>query len=847
MKNNNYNPKKIEKYVQKYWVKKKIFFTKIDKEKKKFYCLPMLPYPSGKLHMGHVRNYTISDVISRFHRMLGKNVLQPIGWDSFGLPAEETAIKNNISPKKWTFKNIKTMKKQLQSLGFSYDWNKEITTCNPEYYRWEQLFFIKLFKKKLIYKKKSIVNWCEKDKTVLANEQVQKGVCWRCGTKIKLRKISQWFIKIKKYADKFLKDLKLLKKWPKEVISMQKNWIGKSKGLKIKCKIYKKKYFLKIFTTKPETIMGISFFAISMYHPLINLFLRKNIEIQKFLKKNKYSINTEFQKSNILFGINTHLYVIHPINKKKIPLWISNYVKYNYATGAIMSVPCSNKIDYNFSKLYNIPFIKIFSKKNKKLLINSDNFNNLNIKKARNKISNFLINKKIAKKYIYYKIQDWCISRQRYWGTPIPIVIDNKKNIITVPKKKLPVILPKYIYKKKSLQSLSLYSLWLKTKISGKKVTRETDTLDTFMESSWYYARYTNPKYEKDIIDPKASEYWLPVDQYIGGIEHAVMHLIYFRFYHKLLYDFGYVQSKEPVKKLICQGMVIIDSFYKYNKDGSKKWLSISKIEINRDSKGKIISAIEKSSQKKIIYAGKIKMSKSKNNGIDPVNIIKQYGADSLRLFIMFAAPINISLEWNSKNIIGMHRFLKKIWNFVFIIIKKKKEKIKKIDLNKNKKTYIYKLNTIIKKVTYNIQERNSFNTAIAEIIKFFNYLVKLYKIYNIKKKNLIFCISTIIKMLYPFTPHICFILWKKIYGKKSCIEKETWPKFNKKFFLKEKNNIIIQINGKKKDIMKIHAIISKKEIIKLILKNEKIKKHLYKKIIKKTIYIPNKVINFVL
>ncbi|VFP86064.1 Leucine--tRNA ligase [Buchnera aphidicola (Cinara pseudotaxifoliae)] len=851
MKQNKYVPKEIELFVQKYWIKNKIFSVTEDKKKEKFYCLPMMPYPSGKLHMGHVRNYTISDVIARYQRMLGKNVLQPIGWDAFGLPAEETAIKNKISPYKWTYQNISVMKQQLQSLGFSYDWSRELTTCKPEYYKWEQSFFIKLFHKNLVYKKKTIVNWCPIDKTVLANEQSQNGKCWRCGSKITFKKISQWFIKITAYAGELLKDLKFLKKWPKEVVSMQKNWIGKSKGIQIKCKIYHLNYFLKIYTTQPETIMGVTFFAISVYHPIISSILKKNTQIKQLLKNNS-KIYDEYQKNNNLIGINTNLFVLHPITQKKLPLWITNYVKHDYATGAIMAVPGNSKIDCSFAKLYNIPIKFIFSKnikhskKKDKILINSHPFNNLTINKARKILSDVLINKQIAKKRIFYKIKDWCISRQRYWGAPIPMYINKKNQILPVPEKKLPVVLPDYIHKKKYTKSLKAYTSWLKTKMSGKDVIRESDTFDTFMESSWYYARYTNPNFNTDILDIKSTKYWLPVDRYIGGIEHAVMHLIYFRFYHKLLRDFGYVHSQEPVEQLICQGMVIAESFYMYNSDGSKTWLSSDNLNIIRNKSGNIIDVSQKNTSNNIIYAGKIKMSKSKNNGIEPSCIINQYGADTLRLFLMFAAPVNKSLEWNSHSIIGMHRFLKKIWNFVHSIDIDNYKNINNINLCKQKKIY-NQLNITIVKVTHDIHKKNSYNTAIAHIMKFFNFIIKLDKKKKINSQNLLKSIKIIIKMLYPFTPHICFILWNKINKQKNCIDMEKWPKPKSCLIPEKKSIIIVQINGKKRNIIKVYNTILKKEVIKLITKHNKTKKYFYNVKIHKIIYIPLKVINFVL
>lgn len=851
-----YSYKEIELNVQKHWKKNKTFSVIEKYKKKKYYCLPMLPYPSGDLHMGHVRNYTISDIIARFQRMNGKNVLHPIGWDAFGLPAEETAIKNNISPKKWTFLNIKIMKKQLKSLGLSYDWNREIVTCLPEYYKWEQYFFIKLYKKNIIYKKKTLVNWCNNDKTVLANEQVQNGVCWRCGTPIIIKKKSQWFLKIKSYAEKLLNDLKLLKDWPKDVIQMQKNWIGKSKGIEIICKIYLNKEKLKIFTTKPENIMGITFFAISIHHPITKKICNNNINIKKFLKKYKNKPLKYFQGSSKKIGINTNILIIHPITKKKIPLWIANYIKHDYATGAIMGVPGHNKKDAEFAQKYNISKKIIFSLKKINLIyqnkiyqeiksINSNSLNGLNKLEISYIIKKKLVNKNQAKLCIHYNLQDWSISRQRYWGVPIPMTKNSDNKIIPIPKKQLPVNLPKSSHKYNLYNSFIKNKKWAFTYIDNKKVQRDPDTLDTFIQSSWYYARYTNPNYKKDIIDIKSSQYWLPVDIYIGGIEHAVMHLIYFRFYHKLLKEFGYVESKEPVKKLLCQGMVIIDSFYILNKNNTKTWIPHSKLKIIYNKEGKILHAIKKDTGKIVKYAGKIKMSKSKKNGISPSSIIKKYGADSLRLFIIFAAPIESSLEWNYSGIIGMHRFLKKLWNFVqkinFLDIKNISSK--KIEHEEKLLEILY--NTI-KKITKDIKYRYSFNTAISHIIKFF---YKLKEFYKTKEYSTIFkkCMKNLIKMLYPFSPHISFILFKKIVGNTADIDHTSWPIAKKLYFFNKIYKLIIQINGKKRHILELSKKYNKKNIIKKIIINKKLNKYFKNKKIQKTIYIPEKIINFVI
>ena len=722
-----YNPKKIEPIVQKYWKKNKIFSVSAKSKKKKYFCVPMLPYPSGNLHMGHVRNYTISDVIARYQRMLGKNVLQPIGWDAFGLPAEEAAIKNKISPSQWTHLNIKIMKKQLESLGFSYDWKREITTCQPNYYKWEQWFFIKLYEKKLVYKKTSLVNWCPHDKTVLANEQVQHGKCWRCNEIVILKKMPQWFMKITNYAEELLYTLKKLKKWPKKVLQMQKNWIGKSKGVIIKCKIAYSKEVLKIYTTQPETIMDVTFFAISIYHPIIPLICKNNKKINLFLNKYK-NINTlQSDKNKKYIGINTHQFIIHPITLQKIPLWITLYVKHDYATGAIMAVPKYDKNDLKFS-LFN----KLTTKKNQ---LKQDEDQILNSKKKLNDIFKKLNQKKLLKKHTCYKLKDWSISRQRYWGAPIPVAYNIKGEVIPVPIKNLPIILPENFSLKKNNKKLSPKKTWLSTKINGEKVTRETDTFDTFIESSWYYARYTCPNFQNGMINPLKTKYWLPIDLYIGGIEHAVMHLIYFRFYHKLMRDFGFVSSDEPVKKLICQGMVLSDAFYIYDQNKKKIWVKPSEITIKKLSKNRETEYYLKSNKKKVMYAGKIKMSKSKNNGIDPDIIINKYGADTLRLFLMFTAPIESELEWNDQSIVGMYRFLKKLWNFTYslnlynIIIP--------INIYKNKehKAILVLLNHTISAVTDDIQRRNSLNTAIAHIIKFFNTITKIINNTNTYKE----------------------------------------------------------------------------------------------------------------
>ncbi|QCI17830.1 leucine--tRNA ligase [Buchnera aphidicola (Acyrthosiphon lactucae)] len=855
-----YSPKKIELYVQEYWKKNKTFKVKEDFKKEKYYCLPMLPYPSGKLHMGHVRNYTISDVIARYQRMLGKNVLQPMGWDAFGLPAEEAAIKNNTTPFSWTEKNIKYMKKQLQSLGFSYDWSREITTCNPEYYRWEQWFFTKLYEKKLVYKKNSLVNWCSHDNTVLANEQVIDGCCWRCNNKIIIKKIPQWFIKIRNYAESLYQDLKKLTDWPENVKNMQRNWIGRIKGFQITLNIFNTPKKLKAFTNRLDLIMGITYVSISICHELSVNLSKKNKIIKKFIKKYKYISPEEFKKVKYI-GINTNLFIVHPITEEKIPIWISNFTIKEYGTNAILCTPGHNENDWNFAVKNNLKIkYVVFNPKNKKLnsdssfinikgiLFNSQEFDGLNFQDSSEKIKIILYQKKILEEKINYRLQDWCVSRQRYWGTPIPMAKFKNGKIIPIPENKLPVILPKIKKNINLLQNpIDRNSNWAKICINNKKAIRETDTFDTFMESSWYYARYTCPNFNIGMIDSIASKYWLPVDQYVGGIEHAIMHLMYFRFYHKLLRDFKLVDSDEPVKSLLCQGMVLAEAFYEIDKKSQRNWLHSSSVLIKRNLKGEIIKSYNKEG-KELIYAGMIKMSKSKNNGIEPELMIQRYGADTIRLFIMFSAPVESSLEWKESGVKGVYRFLNKLWKLIlnYIEIQNTHQKMNFNSLNYQQSELRYQLHKTISKVSDDISRRKTFNTAISAIMELVNKLVKAPIQEEQDKSIMRESLICIIKMLYPFTPHFCFFVWNYFY-EKTPIDNEKWPMVKEDILLKKYDIIIVQINGKTRHTIKISNNLNKEEIF-LHIKNEPtIKKYLDNVNIKNIIYIPKKIINFVL
>ncbi|QJC34182.1 leucine--tRNA ligase [Enterobacteriaceae endosymbiont of Donacia cinerea] len=841
-----YFPKKIESYVQKKWELKKTFKVIENYKKQKFYCLSMLPYPSGKLHMGHVRNYTIGDVIARYQRMLGKNVLHPIGWDAFGLPAEIAAHNHNISPNIWTKNNILYMKKQLKLLGFSFDWNREITTCDPNYYRWEQWFFLKLYKLGLAYKKDDIVNWCPIDKTILANEQVINKCCWRCNSTVTKKIVQQWFLKITNYAEELLNDLKFLDGWPKKVKNMQKNWIGKIEGIEIIFKIYNINYTFSVFIEKKYyyIINNISFIKILYNHPICKKFI-DNKKIKKYI--NKYSSKSYLENNNFLINnikyINSELFAQNTILKKKIPIIIVNYLSNYNEIKATISNPKNNKQDYNFINKYNISVIK-----NK--ILNLSN----NIKNNNELIIKYLILKKQAFYKKYFNLKDWSISRQRIWGTPIPIIIQKNKKFIPLKQKDLPLIFPEKLFNKNIKESYSKKIKnnldWFQYNHNGIIGQIETDTFDTFIESSWYYARYTCTNEKNNMINKKTAKYWLPVDQYIGGIEHATMHLIYFRFFHKLMRDIGLLHTNEPVKKLLCQGMVLANSYYYI--DEKKKYHWINEKNIFFDKKNNIFINNE---GRKVINNGMIKMSKSKNNGIDPQNIIEKYGADSLRLFIMFAAPPTMDLEWQETGIKGMYRFLKKIWKFIYKYRKLSNnyQKIKKTKLSfsYNKKQLIIQnyINEIIIKVTNNFEKNQSFNTAISSIMILFNKILK-YKIYNNIDYTIIFnSILSILKMLYPFTPHICFVLWKYM-GNKNNIDYELWPiiskidtkKINNKF------NIVIQIDGKKKYIISmLNKYKDNQNYIKeYILLHNKISKLLINTKILKIIYIPQKIFNIV-
>ncbi|XBC41137.1 MAG: leucine--tRNA ligase [Buchnera aphidicola (Nurudea yanoniella)] len=856
-----YIPKKIEREIQKIWEKNNTFSVIEDTKKEKYYCLAMIPYPSGKLHMGHVRNYTISDVVARYQRMIGKNVLHPIGWDAFGLPAEIAAMQNNIAPSEWTNKNIKYMKKQLKSLGFSYDWDREITTCKPEYYKWEQWFFIELYKKKLVYKKKSLVNWCEFDQTVLANEQVIEGLCWRCNTKITKKNIPQWFIKITKYAKELLQGLKTLSEWPEKVKKMQSNWIGRMSGIEFCIKVLNMNKTLTIFTEKPEILIFATYIAISPLHKLAKEISYSNKNVKLFIKQSycQNIFENNFDKNK---GIDTKIFALHPLTQEKIPIWIANYVLSETVTQSVLGVPHYNLNDCEFSLIHKIKTKPEIFQNNQVIQhikpqyssIESEKFyhykenNEINIKKTRFSIISKLKKSNIVKRKTYYKLKDWGVSRQRYWGVPIPMATLKNNDIIPIPDINLPINLHKNTKIICSNNKFTNSSYKRSIYINGKLAIYENDTLDTFVESSWYYARYTCPKFNKGMIEKNSANYWLPVDLYVGGIEHSTMHLMYFRFFHKLLRDFGFVQSDEPVKKLLCQGMVLSDAFYYFDEQQRQIWINIPPIHLQYDC-NKNIKKCFMYKGKKIFHEGMIKMSKSKKNGIEPEIMINKYGADTVRLFIMFAAPTESSLEWKESGVKGIYRFLKKLWTLCYNHIKSHFHAHKKLNYktltNIEKELYLFLYETI-QKVTHDIDRKQSFNTAISEIMKLVNKISKIQK--NINNIELIhLSLVSVIKIMYPFTPHFSHTLLQYLLNDTIKTENLTWPNIKKEKSINlDYTYILVQINGKFRHKLLLKNNLSKSQIFKKVMKEPKIFKYINHVKIHNVIYIPNKLINLV-
>lgn len=818
-----YNFSDIEKKWQNKWEEEKAFKVDEKFEKEKYYCLEMFPYPSGKLHMGHVRNYSIGDVIARFKAMNGYNVLHPIGWDAFGLPAENAAIKNNIHPDKWTRENIAEMQRQLKELGISYDWDREVTTCMPDYYKWTQSIFLQLYKHGLAYKKKSPVNWCPSCETVLANEQVVNEKCERCDTVVVKKNLEQWYFKITDYAEKLLADISKLKGWPDKVKTMQENWIGKSYGAEMEFKIEGSDKTLEIFTTRPDTTYGVTFMVLAPEHPFVNE-LVKGSEYEEnvtgFINKLQHMSEIERTASNVeKEGIFIGRYAVNPLNQKKIPIYIANYVLMDYGTGAVMAVPAHDERDFEFAKKYDIDIIPVIKPEELEkvedielpytdsgIIVNSGEFDGLINVDGSEQIIKLIEEKDFGKRTTNFRLRDWLISRQRYWGTPIPIVYCEKCGVVPVPEEDLPVLLPTdVIFSGKGESPLTTSESFKNTPCPtcGAMAKRETDTMDTFVDSSWYFLRYTDPKNENEIFNKEKAAYWMDVDQYIGGVEHAILHLLYARFFTKVLYDIGLSPVDEPFKNLLTQGMVL--------KDGAK-------------------------------------MSKSKGNVVSPREIISKYGADTARLFILFAAPPERDLEWSDTGVEGSYRFLNRVWRLVNELTENISSANLDISINsKEDKELNFVINNTIKRVTEDISERFNFNTAISAIMELVNEVYK-YKENDKDKINselITKALETILVLLCPFAPHMTDELWSML-GNKTSIHDEKWPKYDSKALVKEEIEIVIQVNGKVRDRSKVNKNISKDALEEIALNNDKVKSFIDGKNIIKVICVPGKLVNIV-
>ena len=832
-----YNHKVAEKKWQKEWINKDIFSSKKNTDKKKYYVLEMFPYPSGKIHMGHVRNYTLGDVVARYKKMKGFNVMHPMGWDAFGLPAENAAMVEKKSPEEWTYKNINTMKGQLKSMGFSFDWKKELATCHPEYYKHEQEFFIEMFKNGLAYKKESEVNWDPIDKTVLANEQVIDGRGWRSGALVEKKFLSQWFLKTSKYSEELLKDLDDLNEWPEKVKIMQKNWIGKSVGTEIKFEIESeefKKNKITVYTTRPDTIYGATFIAISPQHPLCKILSNKEKRIKSFIDDCKKS-NPDKEK----LGLNTNIKVKHPLIKKQLPVYIANFVLMDYGLGAIFGCPAHDQRDLDFANKFNLDVITVVKPKNnveeitneaftgEGTIVNSDFLDGLEIESAKIKIIEFLEEKGLGSRKTNYKLRDWGVSRQRYWGCPIPILYREDGEVLPVQKKDLPIMLPKNESKNGYFNSLKDLKSWKTTVCpeTGMSAVRETDTFDTFFESSWYFLRFCNPRLDSP-LDSNDIKYWLPVDQYIGGIEHAILHLLYSRFFTKALRDLNYIKLDEPFKGLFTQGMVT----HKTYKNENNEWIEPSDI-ISKNDKLFDLSG-------NVVSSGNIeKMSKSKKNVIDPTQIINIYGADTARWFMLSDSPPERDLEWTETGVASSYKFINKIWELG------EKSNEYKLSNRLDKKSYLDDFDKIINEISSNIESFH-FNKSVAKVYEYVNLLSALVSKQNIDEKELKSVIKNLSIIIHPFIPHISEEIWYNMGGKGLCAM-AAWPK-TKKDFEKKSFKMPVQINGKTRSLVDVDIEEKKEDVVKKAMNDPKIKKYTENKEIVKTIYVKNKIVNLV-
>ena len=853
-----YSPADIEENSQAEWQLKDGSNLDSSDRDSNFYCISMFPYPSGKLHMGHVRNYTIGDVISRYQRMLDKHVFQPMGWDAFGLPAENAAMQNKVPPAQWTYQNIDYMRQQLQRLGFSYDWDHEVATCRPEYYRWEQWLFTKMYAKGLVYKKTATVNWDPVDQTVLANEQVIDGKGWRSGAVVEKREIPQWFLKITDYAEELLNDIDTLTEWPEAVKIMQRKWIGRSEGVELQFAVSDEDAVLSVYTTRPDTLMGVTYVAIAAEHELAKLVAQNSSSIAEFIDSCRKMKTAEADMATMeKRGMATGLHAIHPVTNELVPIWIANFVLSEYGSGAVMSVPAHDQRDYEFAKKYDLPIQQVIypaddakadvtqqAFTDKGVLDNSGQFSGLTSEEAFSAIADYLQGINKGQRQTNYRLRDWGVSRQRYWGAPIPIINCDDCGAVAVPEEQLPVVLPEEVTVDGAGSPLANMPEFYQTICPNcnKPAKREIDTFDTFMESSWYYARYLCRDNDQVMLDESVNN-WLPVDQYIGGIEHAILHLLYARFYHKVMRDFGLVKSNEPFKRLLTQGMVIAETYYR-GEGANKKYYNPHDIDFDLDDKGRVIKAILRSDGQPVSIGNIEKMSKSKNNGVDPQFLIDRYGADTVRLFTMFASPPDQSLEWSDEGVEGAFRFLKRLWRLVCEHVE---GEATAGDADDDAcKSIRRKIHQTIFKAGDDVGRRYTFNTAIAANMELMNELYKFKgqqgpQAHSIMQEGL----EAIVLMLMPIVPHICQVLWREL-GHKQSVDECRWPAVDEAALQQDEIELVVQVNGKLRGRIQVAVDLSREDCEKIALSDQTIQKFIEGKAIKRVITVPGKLINIV-
>lgn len=864
-----YSPREIEAAAQSHWDAQQSFVVSEQPGKDTFYCLSMFPYPSGKLHMGHVRNYTIGDVIARYQRMQGKNVLQPMGWDAFGMPAENAAMKNQVAPAKWTYENIAYMKSQLKSLGLAIDWTREVTTCKPDYYRWEQWLFTRLFEKGVIYRKNGTVNWDPVDQTVLANEQVIDGRGWRSGALIEKREIPMYYFKITAYAEELLSSLDELDGWPEQVKTMQRNWIGKSYGADIVFDYDVASIGidgqLKVYSTRPDTLMGATYVAVAAEHPLAQRAAEGNAAIAAFIAECKAGSVAEADMATMeKKGVATGQFVIHPLTGDKLPVFVANYVLWGYGEGAVMAVPAHDERDFEFAHKYDLPIQPVYAGEGKDYdsgqwqawytdkdgltTVNSGKYDNLDFSAAFDAIVADLEATGHGARKTQFRLRDWGISRQRYWGCPIPIIHCDACGDVPVPEDQLPVVLPEDVVPDGAGSPLARMPEFYQCKCPkcGADAKRETDTMDTFVESSWYFARYASPNYEGGMVDPAAANHWLPVDQYIGGIEHAILHLLYARFFHKLMRDEGLVSSNEPFKNLLTQGMVVAETYYRTLENGGKDWFNPADVEVERDAKAKVIGAKLKSDGLPVEIGGTEKMSKSKNNGVDPQDMIDAYGADTCRLFMMFASPPDQSCEWSDAGVEGANRFLRRVWRLAHGHVSAGLPgKLDVAALSDEQKAVRRAIHLAIKQASNDIGQHHKFNTAIAQVMTLMNVLEKAVTATEQDRALVHEGLEVVTLLLAPITPHISHELWQRL-GHADAVIDAQWPQVDESALVQDSLTLVVQVNGKLRGQIEVPASASREEVEAAARGNENVLRFTEGLSIRKIIVVPGKLVNIV-